>query len=173
MQLKSDDELFRAYRHGDARAFTTLYERYRDAVYRYIYRSCGRASAADDLFQDVWARVINAARKYEDHNRFRSWLFTCAHHAIVDYYRRQSRWQETALDDCDLSTEDATEFVDVPERVARVLGTLPFEQRQAFHMRESLGCSVAEIAELQGCSSEAAKSRLRYAYAKLREGMGS
>ncbi len=46
--------------------------------------------------------------------------------------------------------------------------TLPFEQQQAFYLREESGFSIREIAEIQGISKEAAKSRLRYAYAKLR-----
>lgn len=171
--MKTDDELFAAFARGDRQAFTELYDRYQDRVYGYIYRSVSVQQVAEDLFQDVWARVIAARDRFSHQQRFRSWLFTCAHNVIVDHYRRESRWKTEELSPSLESdkVEDALQAVQWT-RIRAVVETLPMEQKQAFFMRESFDSSVKEIAEVQGCSLEAAKSRLRYAYARIRESLG-
>ena len=65
----------------------------------------------------------------------------------------------------------ATDTVGLSERIDEALKLLPLEQRQAFYMREELTCSIKDIAMIQGCTQEAAKSRLRYAYARLRSSL--
>jgi DNA-directed RNA polymerase specialized sigma24 family protein len=85
---------------------------------------------------------------------------------IVDEYRRSSRGQDVPLPD--LADHQQQTDAGLQSKIDKAVQQLPLEQRQAFYLRHELDCSVAEIAAVQECELEAAKSRLRYAYARLR-----
>jgi RNA polymerase sigma-70 factor (ECF subfamily) len=161
----SDDELYRRYRAGNGKAFDLLYERYRQPVYNYVRKSIS-SNKVDELYQDIWVKVVAAANNYKDTGKFRQWIFTCAHNLIVDEYRKNARADLVELPD--LESRDLVSDDRVRQDIDRVLNELPLEQRQAFHLRHELGCAVAEIAAIQDCPVESAKSRLRYAYQKLK-----
>lgn len=163
-----DEAYVRAYLNGDPKAFEMLYRRYRERLFGYVMRSCSSVEHAEELFQEIWLKVLISLDRYVESGRFRSWLFTCAHNAIVDFYRKQESKREDALTAEHLGVESTVDNMDLPERINEALKSLPLEQRQAFYLREELTCSIKDIAGIQGCSDEAAKSRLRYAYARLR-----
>lgn len=169
---RSDDQLFAAYGRGDRRAFDTLYGRYKDPLYGYLLKNCRVEALAGEMFQDVWLRVISSSGRFERRGKFRAWLFTLAHNRLVDYYRKSEHEYETESVDRVATDAHPERLADSSERYSRleaVVRSLPFEQRQAFYLREECGFAVREIAEIQEIGVEAAKSRLRYAYAKLRE----
>ena len=169
----SDEELMLAYRGGDARAFETLYARHRVRLFRYILRSIKSRAAAEELYQEIWMRVIEARAAYKPTARFTTWLYTIAHNRIVDHWRAAG-FSTVALDSEETIPGDGAD----PERhaaarealarFAAALERLPPAQREAFLLHEEGGLTVAEIAAATGCNEEAAKSRLRYAIAKLR-----
>ena len=165
MEQSTDDELYRRYRNGQSEAFDTLYERYRQPLYNYVRKSI-RAGRVEEVYQDIWLKVIASAARYKDNGRFRQWIFTCAHHLIVDEYRRSNRGEDIPLPD--LADEQPQTDAGLQSKIQNAVQQLPQEQRQAFYLRHELDCSVAEIAAVQSCELEAAKSRLRYAYARLR-----
>lgn len=176
---RTDDQLMARWARGNVAAFDELYARYRDRLWGYLYSNIRDEALASEMFQDVWLRVISAASDFRHKGRFRSWLFTLAHHRLVDHYRRREPAQagdEASQRDLPDDRLPAMEsHVDQDRQLARMaqqVMQLPFEQRQAFYLREECGFSVREIADIQQVSLEATKSRLRYAYAKLREAMG-
>ena len=178
----SDGHLMQAYAHGDTRAFETLYDRHALPVWRFVLRSVQQPELADELVQEVWLTVVREAARYEARARFRTWLFTLAHHRVVDHWRRHR--PHASLD---ASTEDGASLADTlaaesgfgPERrldsreqaqaLLDALAALPPLQREAFLLQAEGGLSVAEIAATTGVSAETAKSRLRYARTRLRE----
>ncbi|MDA1298992.1 MAG: sigma-70 family RNA polymerase sigma factor [Proteobacteria bacterium] len=172
----ADDQLIAAYARGDHGAFDELYTRYRQPLYGYLFRHCGDAEQAGELFQDVWLRVIASSRRFERQGRFRSWLFTLAHNRLVDHYRQTERRpgtvaeQETGDDDT-VPADRTYDSGQAADALQAALTCLPLEQRQAFFLREEQGFSIRDIAEIQGIDPEAAKSRLRYAYSKLRDAL--
>ena len=90
----TDDALMRAYAGGDARAFEQLYARHEQALYRFVRRLLGQAHAAqvDEAFQDTWLRVVHARARWEPQGAsFRTWLYTLAHHRVIDLLRRSGR----------------------------------------------------------------------------------
>ncbi len=165
----SDDDLYQKYRAGNRRAFDELYERFRQPLYNYVRKSVN-PDRVDELYQDIWLKVVASANSkrenYQDRARFRQWLFTCAHNLIVDEYRKNAR--ADLVEFSEIATEDQISDEQIAAALNLAIGQLPLEQRQAFHLRHELGCSVAEIAEIQACPVESAKSRLRYAYQKLK-----
>ncbi len=180
----SDESLMAAYRDSnDVRAFERLYRRHRGGLYRYLRRQCGTAASAEELFQDIWLSVIRARQAYVAEARFATYIYRVAHNRLVDHYRRSAhRPSVSALDDdtdpVELLPADPNEQPEVRleakqqiERFGQLLADLPEVQREAFILREEAGLSIAEIAVATGVNQETAKSRLRYALAKLRRGM--
>jgi len=159
-----------AYRDGDAGAFETLYARHRGALYRFVLRSLKDRSVAEELFQEAWIRVIEARGRYAPSAKFTTWLYTIAHNLLVDHWRRKGLVL-VELNDEHASPDNPARQVEARETAARflqVLEALPPAQREAFLLHEEGGLSVAEIAAATGTNEEAAKSRLRYATAKLK-----
>ena len=169
-----DSALMLRYGDGDVQAFERLYRRHKDAIYRYLLRLCGHRDSADDIFQDVWGKIIKARGTYRPTAKFTTFLYRVAHNCFIDYVRRNKRHAvNTALEpelhsDPGESLEDATERSLARERLEVALATLPDEQRDAFLLHEEGGLSVDQIAAVTGCNRETAKSRLRYAVRKLR-----
>lgn len=170
------------YRDGDADAFEVLYTRHKGGLYRYFLRKCGNTAIAEELFQDVWLKVIGARLQYETRAKFRTWLYQMAHNHFVDHYRRQkaSAVIHAVNGDCDPEAVpdrpqmEPQQLADIQEQAGlmkRLVAELPDEQREAFVLREDGGFSIDEIAAITGVNSETAKSRLRYAVNKLRTGM--
>jgi RNA polymerase sigma-70 factor (ECF subfamily) len=167
-----DEELMLAYRGGDAGAFDALYRRHRARLFRFVVRSIRSRAVAEELYQEVWMRVIEARGSYAPKARFTTWLYTIAHNRMVDHWRR-SGLSLVSLDDADppADTRDPARQAEAREALARfaaALESLPPAQREAFLLHEEAGLSVAQIAAATGSNEEAAKSRLRYALAKLK-----
>jgi RNA polymerase sigma-70 factor (ECF subfamily) len=177
----TDEQLMLAYAAGDAAAFEKLYARHRGGLYRFLLRGIKERGIAEELFQEIWMRVIEARARYAPQARFATWLYTIAHHRMVDHWRRRGlAVVPLERDDPDdpAPWEPAAEGAREPQRqaetneqlarLARALETLPPAQREVFLMREEGGLSIAEIAAATAANEEAVKSRLRYALAKLR-----
>lgn len=178
----SDEALMLAYGRGDAAAFEALYARHKGPLFRLVLRSVRSRGEAEELFQDVWARVIEARARYEPKAKFTTWLYTIAHHRLVDHWRSKGL-AVVSLDDeeCPMAEPAAPpgaephRRAEAREMVARLLAAiaaLPAAQREAFLLHEEGGLGIAEIAQVTGSAPETAKSRLRYAMDKLREAMG-
>jgi RNA polymerase sigma-70 factor (ECF subfamily) len=174
-----DATLMLRYRDGDARAFEILYERHKGPLYRYLQRMCCRREVADDLFQEVWSKVIASRSRYEARAQFNTFLFRIAHNCAVDYFRRSGRPHEGAAQ----GIEDIAEQIGGAEHerpdaalaeeqvrrdFRRALEQLPVEQRDVFVLYEESGLTLEEIGRITGVAMETAKSRLRYAVGKLR-----
>jgi RNA polymerase sigma factor (sigma-70 family) len=177
----ADEALMLAYASGEAGAFDTLYARHRGGVYRYLLRHCGNAGTADEMFQDVWLRVVRARASYQPSARFATWLYRIAHHRIIDHWRAQGV-VEFAVPDAD---DEGDPLADIPAspadepdvragareqaaRLAAALAALPAAQRDAFLLHQEGGLTLAEIAALTGAGVETVKSRVRYALDRLR-----
>lgn len=180
---RTDEGLMLAYRDGDAGAFEALYGRYRSRLFRHLSHQCGDAKLAEELFQDIWLRVVNARTDYEPLAKFSTWLFRITHHRLIDHYRRHARdkvllWEGSADNDdnpieqypapADLTPPLQLERLQLKARIGAALAELPEPQREAFLMAEEGGMTLEEIASATGTGRETAKSRLRYAMTKLR-----
>lgn len=165
-----------AYGNGDAAAFDRLYARHKGPLYRFVLRSLRDRSVAEELYQEIWMRVIEARARYTVQAKFTTWLYTIAHHRLADHWKKRGlKLVELEGDDppAPAAYEPAAraEARQSVARVAAALAALPEAQREAFLLREEAGMSVGEIAAATGASEEAAKSRLRYAVAKLKEAL--
>jgi RNA polymerase sigma-70 factor, ECF subfamily len=180
---KSDEELMERYRDGEAGAFDVLYTRHKGGVFRYLARQCGNPGVAEELFQDVWMNLIRARLTYTVQAKFTTYLYRVAHNRLIDHYRSQAGGALASfdaedgplLDDLPAARgDDPAISADVKQQARRLLELidgLPAAQREAFLLQQESDMSIEDIAETTGVSRETAKSRLRYAVVKLREGM--
>ncbi len=172
-EAEADDaELMLRYARGDIRAFETLYWRHRRPLYRYLTRQTRNIDAANDLFQEAWSKVISSRDRYEPRAQFRTFLYRIAHNCFVDHCRRASNKHESELEQEVPDSEDGRpdsrlEQAQATAQYRSAIAALPPEQRDVFLLYES-GLSVEEIASITAVGAETAKSRLRYAVAKLR-----
>jgi RNA polymerase sigma-70 factor (ECF subfamily) len=169
-----DSALMLRYRDGDVSAFELLYRRHNDALYRYLLRLCRHPATAEDVFQEVWGKIIKARDNYRPTAKFTTYLYRIAYNSFIDHVRRNKRHANTADIEPD-SQPDAGESPDMlterglaRRRLEAALATLPDEQRDVFLLHEEAGLSLDQIASVTDCKRETAKSRLRYAINKLR-----
>lgn len=174
-----------AWRDGEAAAFDTLYARHRSRLFRYLLHQCGRREQADEMFQEIWMSVIRARSAYEVSAKFTTWLYRIAHNRLIDGYRARGRLAEFEVDggnddgdepDCPAPTnaqpERLLERAQLAGRLLAAIEALPAPQREAFLLATEGGLTVEEIGNATGTGFETAKSRLRYAYARLRSDLG-
>ncbi len=176
--IPDDSALMLRYKEGDTGAFETLYRRHNDALYRYLLRLCRHPATAEDIFQDVWGKIINARANYRPTAKFTTFMYRVAHNCFIDHARRNKRHANSAELEPDLHA-DASELPETlverslaRERLMLALKNLPEEQRDAFLLHEEAGLGIDQIASVTGCNRETAKSRLRYAVKKLRDAIG-
>lgn len=172
----TDEALMLRFQRGDAAAFEILYRRYRNPLMGFLRRHTGDHALAEELFQDLWASIIRRIGEYRVDSTFRTYLYHNARNRLVDVYRRQRETVaiETVEDELPASAtvDEAADTERRHRRLMQAVDALPEEQREAFLLKEEAGLSLAELAEATGVNTETAKSRLRYAFKKLRIALG-
>jgi len=173
-ETPEDSALMLRYRDGDVAAFELLYQRHNDALYRYLLRLCHHRDTAEDIFQDVWGKIIKSRQNYRPTAKFSTFLYRVAHNCFIDHIRRNKRHSHTV----DVEPDNQPDPGDQPEALAErsmarrrldaALTELPEEQRDVFLLHEEAGLNLDQIASVTGANRETAKSRLRYAVKKLR-----
>jgi RNA polymerase sigma-70 factor (ECF subfamily) len=174
-----DAQLLRAHAGGDPHAFARLYDRYDRPCFQFIRRMLGsaHAEAAEDLHQETWVSISTHAAAFDPHRAtFRSWLFTIARRKVWDHFRRQKVAVVASADEEAMMAPDPghtplerVESQELAQRLIAAVEALPLEQRGAFLLFTEAELTLAEIAQLTGVAVETAKSRLRYARARLRQ----
>ena len=179
----SDGDLMVLYQGGDADAFGVLFGRHRRQLFTFLLHRVGDRSAAEDLFQEVFLKLIHGRDQYQATRSFRAWLYTIARNAVTDRHRklgvREIEILESAMGDehkeiglqgvaADANPTEHSDTKDLREYVEAALGKLPGEQREVFLLRERAKLDYERIAELTDCKIATAKSRMRYALVALR-----
>lgn len=172
----TDEALMLAWAGGDAGAFDVLYQRHRGPLFRFLLGQLRDRPLAEELYQDVWQRVIAARAGWRPDAAFATWLYRIAHNRLNDHWRAQ-RHRPPAPADADLRTaaladpddpESLASREDVRLRLQQALDELPEDQREAVLLRLQQELSLDEIGRITGVGRETVKSRLRYALDKLR-----
>ena len=171
-----DHVLMLAWVGGDAAAFEVLYQRHRGPLFRFLLGQLRDRPLAEELYQDVWQKVIGARAGWEPDAAFSTWLYRIAHNRLNDHWRAQ-RHRPPAPVDAELRTaaladpddpESLAEASEQQQRLQQALAELPEEQREAVLLRLQQELSLEEIGAITGVGRETVKSRLRYALDKLR-----
>ncbi len=178
----TDELLMSRYRDGDAAAFEMLYARHKGGLYRYLLRQLQDRGDAEEIYQEVWMNLINSRERYRVKAKFTTLLYKIAHNRVVDHYR--SRRHRNSLvtehseagfellpDDSRSEPERIIEANHQVEKLKVLIGQLPYEQREVFLLHQETGMSLELIAQITDSARETVKSRLRYAFSRLRVAM--
>lgn len=182
MDEVSDEELLLTYRDGDSTAFKTLFRRYRGPLFNFLLRRVRDRSRAEELYQDIWTKVIERCEEFRGDSKFSTWLYTIARNRCIDHARRMKFRSYKSLDaprrDSDQplvervanpgpSTEQLATGATLKERIALAVEELPDDQKEVFLLRQLQGLGFKEIAEVVDVPLNTVKSRMRYALERL------
>jgi RNA polymerase sigma factor (sigma-70 family) len=173
----NDAALMLRYQDGDVAAFETLYNRHRGPLFRFLLRQIGNQQFAEDVFQEVWSKIIRNRKTYRPAAKFTTYMYHIARNCSVDHHRRTGRQPVTVAEHDEAVPEPVAasgdpaleaQHRDIREQLLEALDSLPADQREVFLLREEGGFTLEEIGTITGTGRETVKSRLRYALRKLR-----
>ena len=179
----TDHDLINAFIAGNVNALETLILRHKDKLYSSILFLVKDKYLAEDIFQDVFIRIIDTMRsgRYTEEGKFLPWAMRIAHNLCVDHFRKVKRTPTIKnSEDQDIFevlnfTEDSAEDKLIKQqshsRVREMLDRLPEDQREVIILRHYADMSFKEIAQLTNCSINTALGRMRYGLINLRKMM--
>jgi RNA polymerase sigma-70 factor (ECF subfamily) len=161
--MLSDEDLMGEVARGSEDALRELLRRYERPLAGYLRRQTGDRDA-EDLFQDVWLRVVRSARSFDRTARFKPWLYRIAFNVFRDWWRGSGA-RETVAEIDAVAEPGAREGAALDAE--RLLARLPREQRDVVALRYWLDLSEAEMSEVLDIPRGTVKSRLHAAMSKL------
>src|SRR5215203_5811364 len=179
----TDQQLIHLFMDGDSEALETLIIRHKEKIYTSIFLLVKDKYLAEDIFQDVFIRVIDTVRsgRYTEEGKFLPWAMRIAHNLCVDHFRKVKRTPTIRnSEDQDIFevlnfTEDCAETKMIKRqsynRVKDMLDQLPEDQREVIILRHYADMSFKEIAAITNCSINTALGRMRYGLINLRKMM--
>lgn len=180
-RLLSDSQLIELYIQGEEQALEFLIRKHQSRIFNFIYSKVRNRDVANDLFQDVFIKVINTlkAGQYSEKGKFLPWILRISHNLVIDYFRKNKRSPVfTNTDDFDifhvvkdegLNIESVMIKEQIDSDVIKLLEELPEDQKEVLKMRIFQDMSFKEIAENTGVSINTALGRMRYALINLRK----
>ena len=155
----------------DPAAFGTLYDRYVQPIYRYVYSRVGGAHEAEDITSQTFMAAYEALERYRERGQFSAWLFRIARSKLNDHFRRSRR--EVGLEAVGeiLEREDALGTLIRAEELSRIrsiISHLDDEEQELIRLRYVADLSFAEIADLLGRREDAVKKSVYRLLARLK-----
>ena len=178
---KTDNDLIQLFVEGNTEALEILVLRHKDKLYTSILFLVKDKYLAEDIFQDVFIRIIDTMRsgRYTEEGKFLPWAMRIAHNLCVDHFRKVKRTPTIKNgDDKDIFevinfSEDSAETRMMKrqshDRVREMLERLPEDQREVIILRHYADMSFKEIAAMTNCSINTALGRMRYGLINLRK----
>lgn len=151
--------------------YARIYQEYRPVVLGYIAARIASREDAEDLCQNVFAKLMKALETYDEEKASVStFVYRLAHNAVIDYYRTHHRSSELSEDDAVLpSAEDVVMDRARVQEIAEALHRLPEEQRDILILRFYKGWTLVRIAKEMGLTYDTVVNRQRRAFQELRK----
>ncbi len=186
----TDEVLMMRFQAGDRAAFAGLVRRHKTAIYNFILRLVRSSSAAEDLVQDVFVKIVQSASEFKHESKFSTWAYAIARNICIDHLRKMAFRQHPSLDQAAHDDASGPTLLDrTPDghprsaversvigqelglRITRGVESLPTEQREVFLLREIGNLPFKDIASITGVPENTVKSRMRYALERLQEAL--
>lgn len=188
-----DEQLVELYTKGNNSAFDVLLKRYESKVSSYICKSVKNQELAEDLFQDIFVKVVVRIKdgKYEENGKFSAWIMRIVHNHLIDHFRTdvsnrlistdanmyndddEHSHPNSILNNVNLAINENREQEMIDQQtlkeVQELINLIPDAQREVVLMRLEEEMSFKEIAEKTHCSINTALGRMRYAILNLRQ----
>jgi len=163
MKTPNDEELMRNVRDGDLAAFEQIVLRHQAEAWRAAYRFTGDTAEAEDLAQEAFLRILDAAGRYEPTATFRTYFYRVLTHLCIDYRRKKRPIPSDSVllrADGQASPVELAEKRDRQRRIQAALDALPADYRMAVVLRYIEGLNATEMAEAMGKSIKAVERLL-------------
>lgn len=177
----TDIALIKKFQEGNNDAFEILIRRHEEKIFSSIFFLVKDEYLAEDLFQDVFIKIIDKLRKkhYNEEGKFLPWALRISHNLCVDYFRKVKRKPTIITSDNRDIFETINIVADSPEvemmrkqsylLVTNMLQTLPEDQREVIVLRFFAGLNFKDIAKVTNCSINTALGRMRYGLINLKK----
>lgn len=177
----SEQELIQLYLKGNTNALSCLISRYKDKIYTSIYLLVKDKYLAEDIFQEVFIRIIDSlkGKGYSNEGKFLPWALRISHNLCVDHFRKVKRTPKiTTSDEHDIfevlnfsepNAENRLIQSQRHEKVRKMIDLLPEDQREVIILRHYGDLSFKEIASITKCSTNTALGRMRYGLINMRK----
>ena len=179
----TDNQLVQLFQQGNNNALEVLVNRHKDKIFTSINILVKDKYLAEDLFQDVFIKIIDTLRKnnYNEEGKFLPWAIRIAHNLCIDHFRKVKRTPTiTTGDDRDIfdvinvSADSADKGImrsQSHDLVRKMIDQLPDEQKEVIVLRHYADLSFKEIAAMTNCSINTALGRMRYGLLAMRKMM--
>jgi RNA polymerase sigma-70 factor (ECF subfamily) len=170
MQTPSDEELMLSLREGNLEAFEKIVQRHQSAAWAVAYRFVGDASEAEDLVQDAFLRILDAAQRYEPTAAFRTYLYRILTRLCIDHVRKKRPVPLDPLPQVPsprLSSSEHIERVERERSIQAALDALPPKYRMVIILRYFEGIGSMEIAQTLNTTPKAVERLLARARKRL------
>ena len=131
-------QIAQGLRRRDPELLDALIEQYQHRLLRYLLHLTGNRAVAEDLFQEVWVRVLEKGHLYDGRNRFVTWLMSIGHNVAIDYLRKRN---PASLDEM----RDAEDGVPFEPQAA---GPSPFDEAVSRQQHEVLQEALEHVSPL-------------------------
>jgi RNA polymerase sigma-70 factor (TIGR02960 family) len=167
-------ELLTAAAAGDEQAFVQLTAPLRRRLHAHCYRMLGSVDDADDCLQETMLRAWRGIDRFEPRAELSSWLYRIATNVCLRMIERRGRWDAAAVDaylqpypDSETPELEAERRETIGIAFVTAMQLLPPRQRAALVLRDVLGWTARETADVLGLSVPAANSALQRARERL------
>jgi len=165
-----------AVRDGDLDSMGELFERHHGPLYGYLTKLTGNRTAAEDITQVVFERMLRYRHTYRDQGSFTAWMYHLARRCAADHFRKSST-APIAVDPSDLEghadegrrADEVAAHRDDHALLQRALGRLDQDEREVLLLSRLQELSFAEVAGILECSAGAARVRAHRALRSLRD----
>jgi RNA polymerase sigma-70 factor (ECF subfamily) len=170
----TDEALMLSVRDGDVGQLGVLFERYHGMLFDFFCRMLGNRTAADDLVQDVFFRILKYRKTYRDDSHFTTWMFHIARNARFDHFKKHRAevlFPEEGFDLPGRGPFPSQQFEKEQETVMlkRAMQKLPDEKRELLILARYKELKYEQIADLLGVDVGTVKVRVHRAVKELRE----
>ncbi|GAC1698860.1 MAG: RNA polymerase sigma factor RpoE [Candidatus Limnocylindrales bacterium] len=173
-RLPVDAQLVALAKEDRDRAFELLYNAYRGRIFTFLLRISGSSETADDLAQDTFVKAHGALGRLEGDQKLLPWLYRIANNTAIDHLRRRKRfawlpWTDLHGTSEEPHADDTHTATRTRAVIGEILSSLPPDNAAALLLHALEGYSYEEIAQIQGTTMSAARSRIARARAAFKD----
>ena len=178
LTIDRETQLFHNFLAGNDAAFKTLYDAFERSLFVYCCRLLPGEDEAKDVYQEIWIRMYKMRGEQIQVRRFSGLLFTVARNYCLNAIRDTKALNYTSFEDAGEDNEaffrtKDIENADLRELLQKALSQLPIAQRESFILREYVGYSYEEVADIMGTNAANVRARAHRARERLRKVIGA
>ena len=176
MNAPTDTQLMLAVKQGDSQMLGTLYERYKDWLFRFFLQLHGNSALGEDMVQTVFMRILKYKHTYTEDSKYVTWMFQIARNVNNDHFRK--REQKHVKEEIDKINFKLSDYETADERIEkqesshllhRALQKLPIDKREVIVLSKLKELKYREVATILGCTENTARMKAHRALIDLKE----